>query len=761
MDEADSISIKLTELLRHPEDLDKIASLKSEFSRKKGHVDTQLKAALATQLKVTQSGINAISDGQKTLNATKEEMIKIDKLCSEAEDMIDEFPLINKISKIHRNFVAVEEIKSKLQGLDSRLAEVDRMLADDSGDSLTNEMPNLLPVHFAIMQLQDFREDVMHQSERADNDVKETLEIYFSPLENTVGMFDERVGIIAMSLIELVRAGNRSLVVRLAKIIDSEERSDEMVVALQEAQNNHQDLATRFKSIQKGPKVARGYKEKFLACVKAAASAKFEAAKEQFEGNPDGLEECLSWYFGDLRTVKTEFVQLMPRRWKIFDTYLEIYHNSLHDFLKEQIEKPDLDGQSLLNIILWNGEYNKSMKTLGVKAAELKPQLIDGREADLLKEYSQLIVKKMEEWMNKIMEDDTKDFILRTHQPNEEDSKWHMPSVPTMFIMINQQLNIALDSNKGNVVTGVVDECVRLLKNRQVRWQEVIADDINKHVRATTKEDLDDLPDGILEYMMAVANDQIRSAAYTQEISDRVAPLLSKKYEDQVRRALEDAMNGFVDLATYSLAQIIEVIFNDLKPPIKNLFTPAWYNGTDMETMATTMRSYIVDLSPGLDADLFPAFMHQLSEKTCVAYLSGVHNKGAKFRSSEAAAQIRADVAVGYGFLTEFIDRGEVKGVWTVLEHFLALICSEKPLLGEKYDAFKQSYWDLPSTWVEAVIKCRDDKSKDMLEIVRSRGTYVPRGGESTIMSRFVVLLVLLLLVVVGLAGFGLTILLI
>lgn len=107
-------------------------------------------------------------------------------------------------------------------------------------------MPNLLPVHFAIMQLQDFKEDVMHQSERADNDVKETLESYFSPLENTVGMFDERVGIISMSLIELVRAGNRSLVVRLAKIIDSEERSDEKVLALQEAQNNHQDLATRY-----------------------------------------------------------------------------------------------------------------------------------------------------------------------------------------------------------------------------------------------------------------------------------------------------------------------------------------------------------------------------------------------------------------------------------------------------------------------------------------------------------------------------------
>ncbi|KAI5851593.1 exocyst complex component Sec6-domain-containing protein [Morchella snyderi] len=739
MDDADIISVKLSELLRHPEDLDKIAALKSEFTRKKTHVDAQLKSGLQNQIEVTQSGIRAIVDGQKTLHAIKEEMMKIDKLCAEAENMIHEFPLINKISKIHRNFVAVEEIKSSLQGLDIKLNEVGRMLESDSGDSLTNEMPNLLPVHFAITQLQDFKADVMHQSERTDNDVKGTLEGYFAPLEDTVGLFDERVGIIAMSLIELVRAGNKSLVVRLAKIVDAEERSDEKVVALQEAQTSHQEIASRFKSIQKGPKIARGYKDKFLACINASVQAKFEQAKEEFENDPEGLEECLNWYFDDLRTVRSEFTKLVPPRWKIFDTYLKIYHDLMHDFLKEQIDKPDLDGQSLLSIIRWNGEYNKGMKTLGIRSIDLKPHVIDGREADLLKEYTQLIVMKMEEWMNNIIEDDTKDFVQRTHQPNEEDGKWHMSSVPTMFTMINQQLNVALDSSKGNVVSGVVDECVRLLKYRQTKWQQVIEQEVGKHIKASSREDLDDLPDGILEYMMSVANDQIRCAAYTQEISDRVAPLLSKKYEDEIRRSLEDAMNGFVDLATYCLAQIIEIIFNDLRPPVKNLFTAVWYGGNDMDTMVTTMRSYIVDLYPGLDDDLFPAFMHQLSEKTCVTYLSAVtSNKGIKFRSVEAANQIRADVGVGYGFLTEFIDRDEVKGVWTVLEHFLALICADKMTLGEKYDAFKEAYWDLPMNWVECVIKNRDDKTKEFMEIIKARQHYSPRGADPTIMSRVV-----------------------
>ncbi|KAI5806257.1 exocyst complex component Sec6-domain-containing protein [Geopyxis carbonaria] len=737
MDDADATSAKLSELLRHPEDLDKIAALKSEFTRKKAHVDTQLKSGLKSQLEVTEAGINAISNGQKTLNGIKEEMMRIDKLCAEAENMIQEFPLINKISKIHRNFVAVEEIKSNLSGLDARLNKVDRMLQDDDGDELTNPMPNLLPIHFALTQLQDFREDVMTQSENADNDVRETLESYFAPLEHTIEAFDERIGLISMSLIDLVRAGNRSLVVRLAKIVEAEERSDERVIALKEAQDNHQHLAARFKSIQKTAKVVRGYKEKFLACIGASAAAKFENAKNNFEDDPESLPESLAWYFGDLETVKHEFAHLFPPRWEIFKTYLDIYHGLMHDFLKEFIDMPDLDGQSLLTIILWNGEYTKGMKALGIKAAEMQPHVIDGRESELLREYSGLIAKKMEEWMKTIIDQDSQDFVGREQQPGEDEGKWHMQSVPTMFTMINQQLNIALDSNKGNVVTGVVEECTRLLKQRQEAWDRLIKQEVNKHVNAVTREEQENVPDGILEYMMAVANDQIRCAAYTQEIADRVAPLLSKKYEDQIRMSLEEALNGFVDLATSAVSQILEIVFNDLKPVTRTLFTPNWYeNSNEMETMVTTMRSYLVDLQPGLDDDLFPALLHQMSEKTCVVYLSAVNNKGAKFRAQETANQIRADVATGYAFLTEFIDRDEVKGVWTVLQHFLELICSEKEALPDMYEAFKESYWDLPMNWVEAVLKCREDKSRDMIESVKQRASYTPRGAEPTIMSR-------------------------
>ncbi|KAF8420095.1 exocyst complex component Sec6-domain-containing protein [Tirmania nivea] len=732
MDDTEVITVKLSELLRHPEDLDKISSLKAEFSRKKAALDAQLKSGLKQQLQVTEAGLQVISQGERSITAIKEEMMKIEKLCMEAQNMIQEFPLINKISKIHRNFVAVEDMKSGLQGLDEKLSTVDRMLREDYGEDIMNPMPRLLPVHHQITQIQDFRVDALHQSESLDADLRATLESYFSPLANTVETFDERIGIITMNMIELVRAGNVGLVVRLAKIIDAEERSDEKVLALQAAQSSYQELASRFKSIQTGPKVARGYKEKWLACIKAAAGAKFEGVSERFTEDPDGLFDSLQWYFNDLQTVKDYFPQLMPPKWKIFETYLNIYHTLMHDFLKSLVEQPELDGGSLLKVILWNSEYTQQMKGLGVKAKDLKPQLLDGKEEELVKEYLSLIVNSMEKWINKITEDDTRDFINRPQTLEYDENKnAGMPGAVTMFQMINQQIEVALDSNKGSVVVGVVDECVRLLKDRQQKWQKVMEDEIDNYC-ANSEEAIE----GILEYTIAVANDQVKCANYTESTSAKVTPLLSRKFSEQTAAALDSAIDGYIATAEACIERCVDIIFHDLKPAFSALFTQSWYGGDQMFNITATIRSYLLDpCEQMLNADLFGGLVESLSERTLQSYLNAARNKGAKLHIAEACEQIRSDVLVGYQFFIEFLPLEQVKGTWSVLEHFMGLISEPKEGLYSKYEAFKEAYWDLNPAWVEQVVRIREDGSREMVNIIKRQEPYAP-SGKPTLMRK-------------------------
>src|SRR5690606_19031390 len=97
--------------------------------------------------------------------------------------------------------------------------------------------------------------------------------------------------------------------------------------------------------MQKGAKIAKGYKDRFITCIKAAVEAKFENTKNNFEDDPESLAESLQWFFDDLALVKREFPRLFPPKWKIFDLYLNIYHNMMHGFLKDVIDSEDLDGQ--------------------------------------------------------------------------------------------------------------------------------------------------------------------------------------------------------------------------------------------------------------------------------------------------------------------------------------------------------------------------------------------------------------------------------
>ena len=157
----DGSTVKLAELLRHPDDLDKISAMKLEYARKKAAVDSQLRSGLKEQLEVTQSGMNGITDGQRTVQLIKEEMMKIDKLCAESQNMIRDFPNINLVSQTHRNFSAVETMRKNLDSFNDRLSQVEVLLRVDDQDQ--ENMPNLLAVHYELTQLRDIRDDAIEQ----------------------------------------------------------------------------------------------------------------------------------------------------------------------------------------------------------------------------------------------------------------------------------------------------------------------------------------------------------------------------------------------------------------------------------------------------------------------------------------------------------------------------------------------------------------------------------------------------------------------
>lgn len=752
----DSSTVKLAELLRHSEDLDKIPAMKLEYTRKKAAVDSQLKSGLKEQLEITQSGMTGITDGQRTVQLIKEEMMKIDKLCAEAQNMILDFPNINLVSQTQRNFSAVENMRKNLEGFNAKLGQVEAMLLEDDKDP--ENMPNLLAVHYELTLLRNIRDDAMEQIVRADDSsLQSTLEDYFTRLDETIEWFDEHVGQIALNLINVLIEGNNGLVVRLAVVIEAEEKSDKRVVALQEALKDHKEMAARFQSITDGAKQVRGYKEKFIQAIQIHADEQILETKQAFLEDPSKLEKNLKWFFNDLNAVKQGMVPLMPKKWKILRTYGRLYHKTMHDFLIGMIDDPDTSSANMLSILNWPEKYYVKMKKLGFKEEDLVPQVLDGREPELVREFRQLIIRFLDQWIDRIHATEKKDFADRNVEGSNLDADeygyFRTKNLVDMWRMLREQVDAAGNSQRMDVTEGVVDAMILRLKSRQSIWQKLLDDEAAKY--SGNNPELEGFQ-ALQDWLVATANDQIACIddnedegrfAYLTSFRQKFEPLVSPPYLERADVEISTLRDGYVDLSTHCIAKFAQLVFIvDFRTVIPDFFTPRWYTATAMSQMVVTFEEYVGDYKSVLHHSLVDIFIEELSDELLIRYLSSVRNKGAKFkRTDKFTEKIIDDLTTFFTFIDNSAGNGylsadvndTIKQKWRVTEPFLELIQVEKAAAPDVFAAFKANYWDLQLSWVEAVLRSRDDFDRSLLNAVKARAAQVDvvRGME-TIMSK-------------------------
>ena len=742
MADTDGVTVQLSELLRHPEDLDKIPFLKSEFIRKKAAIDGQLKIGLKEQLEITQSGINSIGDGQRIVNQIKEELMKIDKLCAESQDMIRDFPNINLVSQVHRNFSQVETMKANIESFDSRLDELARLLSEDDQD-LENQ-PNLLNIHYGLTQLRDIRDDAMDQIKRAsDSSLENTLQNHFDRLDDVVNWFDEHVGQACMNLIPLVQADNQSMVVRLAIIIEEEEKSDKKVKALQDAQREYKDLASKFKSMNSSSRQIRGYKEKFLKAIELSAQQSFDKSEGKFLDEPEKISKIMSWYFNELFAVKKGMTDLMPRKWKIFRTYTDIYHSLMHNWLIRRIDDPELSPPHMLAIVDWTEKYYQKMSKLGMSPSDLALPVLDNREAEVIREYRQIIVRSVDEWMDRMFVTDRRSFTDRKQDSldTNEHGYFRTKTVGDMWRMLREQLLVAGNSGRQDVAEGVVDAMFIALKQRQSLWQRMVDDESARYTGPGPDQDgLNVLQD----WLVAIANDQIAciddnessgQVSYLTRFQRDFETLVSPKYMAHGAAECEALRDGFVDLGTHCISTFVNLIFTiDFRPVLPEFFTPKWYTEFGMKRIITTFDDYIGDYEAHLHDSLQDILVVSLAEDLLIRYLTCVRNKGAKFRRGDPFTEkFRDDVLTALDWFGKFPDFVDIKRKWRVVDYLVRMVESDKQAVVTVYEAFKREHWDVQMSWVESVLRARDDYDRGLLSGVKVKASevYVERGVET------------------------------
>ncbi|EXJ60813.1 hypothetical protein A1O7_04966 [Cladophialophora yegresii CBS 114405] len=749
---------RIQDVLRTPEDLEKIASLKAEINRKKADVDARLREGLQDHLDTTHNGMSTLSEGQKLVGQIKEEMKTIYDLCEQAQAIRRNFPQLDYLAKVHRNFEATRAMQAGLQTFADDCYQVQRLLEDDENDLY--QQPHLLDAYMRVTRLRDFRDEALDQIRRArDTSLEGDLLNLFEQLDDVIDAFDDHLGFICMNLIDIIqRTDDPGIIVRLAIVLASEERNDDRVRALQDAQKDHQDLVSKFTSFNIGPKHIRGYKDKFIKAIEQVAGDKFHKAKQEFQEDPSKLKNQTKWFGEDLNAVKRGMQNLFPRKWKIFNTYVDIYHRQMHDFLISFVDAEDLRPPQMLAIVHFVEEYYRRMKKLGVPESQLKPHVLDSREGELIRDYRNVITKALNSWIDRMYVTDRKNFMSRAPDAIEPDSDGHLRSktLGDMWRMLHEQAEAAGDSEREDVVEGVMSAMFSALKSRQQQWETLIDEEVERY-KNPTSEQLETLQQ-LQDWLLAIANDQIACVddAAGDVLDDPTAQkgYLTRFREDFVKlptppsakfmstngtTELDALRDGYVDLATHCINRFVQLIFRvDFRTIMTELFVPGkWYEQSAMQRITTTFDDYVGDYNSVLHPSLMDILIEELSDALLVGYLTSLRtNRGVKFRRGEPfAAKFRDDVLAAFAFFEKYPDsfNETIKPKWKAVNYTVQLVESDKNEVVPKYEQFKRDFWDLQLSWVEAVLKTRDDWDRGMITAVKraAASTYAERGLDT------------------------------
>jgi hypothetical protein len=331
----------------------------------------------------------------------------------------------------------------------------------------------------------------------------------------------------------------------------------------------------------------------------------------------------------------------------------------------------------------------------------LEPSLLNGEEQNLIEDYVKLIVKKLDEWSANLMKTEIQEFTTRSEPPEvDSDGLYGTQGAVILFQMVNQQIDAATESGQGAILARVVGEVNRVMRSTQDQWTKVVEAELKKQT-----EKPEEIVGGLAEYCIALANDQIKSADNTEALLGRLEPLVSEKYRTPINEKLNDAIDGNLDVAKKCIQTFIDIVLNDLKPAIKQLFQPPWYGGI-MEQIVLTMRDYMSDQSY-INPSLLELLVEYLLDAFLAMYLTALANCP-KLRMPAATERIKEDIGSAFSFFSGFKPAKELEPYFEVVEMILAMLEASKSMVFLSFWAFAKVHGPcIP--FVEGLMKARGD----------------------------------------------------
>lgn len=578
----------VAEYLKSPDDLSKIVSLRKKLTREH--------AALSAKLRIgAKDHIEALRNGLMQLQTSRDELTGIHEVFEQIDSMFTDplneqtpgnrqetkgtksFRMISEMSHIHRCLVQTSSMLAKFESLGKEVQDI-AIVLQQHAMHLLGPAPQLLELHYKISEWETFRNETLHSAASSGAASQGELSQLFLPLDELINAFEEYFFALGANVLPLVRANQESVVVRMVKIMERENREDEKAAAIRLAKRANLEGAARFRSVAAYAHTIKLYRLKFQETVQLTVQERLAAAWTAYtksERNPNLVDFCtqLDWFFEDMQLVRFKLVPLFPSDYNIYRTYVQAYHRALSGLIQEKGMGEDADASMLLELYRYAQTYRKQLHPdrTAIDPAWLEPALLGEREENIINDYVGLIIGKIDEWTATLMHDEVTAFVLREKPPEESgNGMYHLSAAVILFRMVNQQVELSREAGDPDVVMRVVEHACYVMRNCQATWLQIVQQEFKKQTEAKRPEDV---TGGLVEYLIALANDQLASADHTQELLQHAEQLVPSQLKARVRETVDNTLNGFLDISKHCTQLLVELVLFDLYPALKDLFT--------------------------------------------------------------------------------------------------------------------------------------------------------------------------------------------
>jgi len=724
----------VAEIFEETNSLQNIPALRKKLLREKSHVDTQLQTGIQVQMQMLADGMHQLKLAQGNVHVSGDSLAEMSDLYAGSIEHVPGFDDTQAVAKMLANFDLTEKLVAHFDSYQQQINLVVRLMKSDGEFDIDNPMPNLVPTHYILNQLLQVKEDAVSYLRAKDStsDTRLTLRRLYEPLDQLVAQFDETLLAISEDLLETLRANNRSLVVRFAKIVEMEEKQDIIVKFSQKQVGNQGGFGGRTQQ-QQYTRQPRRILERCFESIESSIKSQFDNCMSAFppDTEPKELLKNLQFVNNELVAAKDYLSPCCPERWQIFKKFVLWYHRGVYRVL-ETILRFEPPAETLLELLRYVKEYYANLsKAFGItrKATPelLDPPLVDGRERDLYDDYLGILTSKLKQWYNTIWAREKHDFEHDIFHAEYYSNGVGLETHTMVTKLISQQLEVAAESGQARVISGCVDACCEIVAMRQQDWIKMMRDVTRK---ATSGDP--DAPHGLYEYLFVIANDQERAYNFLDEQSEKWSPQMPPRYHARVTERFAEAQEGYQDVTKECFINSLSIIYSDIRPALNEVFkSDKWYKGVTIQAIIDTYADFVADAKKLLLDDLFEIFMGKLCSETVLWYLRamGVPQKGAsdssgavktkKLNMPRGRDRILEDAKGLFEFFTQCgCDPDTIRKVFYIFDVFVEVLTVPLDEVPSLFSELRSRERDAPLALFEYMLGLRKDVDSKLLKEV-------------------------------------------